>query len=179
MKKAFPLSDIVRIAVMAALIAVCSWLTVTIPFISEVPFTLQTFAVFFALEFAAGRNGTISILIYLLLGAVGVPVFSGFRGGIGHLLGPTGGYIVGFLLTGIIFWIFDKKFGVKSIMHYVILAAGLLACYACGTVWFTVQMSVPVGTALLKCVLPYIIPDVIKIGLAVLLASRLKKIIKV
>ena len=93
------------IALMAAIIAVCSWITVGI---GPVPFTLQTFGIFLALRFLGGKKGTAAIGIYMLLGAVGLPVLSGFRGGFGHILGPTGGYILGFLLSGIVVMIFEK-----------------------------------------------------------------------
>ncbi len=175
--KVFSVKDIVRIAVMSALLVVCSWITVSIP-VLNVPFTLQTFAVFFALEFIGGRNGTIAFLIYIVLGAVGVPVFSGFNGGIGHLFGPTGGYLIGFIFSCLIYWAFEKKFGYKSPVHYAILALALVACYLCGTIWFSIYMSKGFIPSLAMCVVPFIVPDVLKIALAVLLAVRLKKIIK-
>lgn len=176
--KLFTNRDLVRIAVMSALTVVCSWITVHIPVIS-VPFTLQTFAVFFALEFIGGRNGTISFFVYILLGALGVPVFSGFNGGFGHLFGPTGGYLIGFVLSCLIYWAFEKRFGYKSAFHYVVLAASLIACYICGTVWFSLYTNTPFITSLSVCVVPFIVPDVLKIALAVLLSVRLRKIIKI
>ena len=74
-------------ALMAVVLCICSWITV--PF--AVPFTMQTFAVFCSLLLLGGKLGTLSIGVYILLGMVGLPVFSGFRGGIGHIIGPTGG----------------------------------------------------------------------------------------
>jgi len=171
----FTVSDLVRIGVMAALIAVCSWITIP----ATIPFTMQTFAVYFALEFIGGRNGAVAYFLYALIGAVGVPVFSSFRGGLGHLVGPTGGYLVGFVFTGFIFWAFEKRFTCKNVCHYIVLAAGLAACYFFGTVWFMFQTGNDAASALMLCVVPYILPDVAKIALAVLLAVRLKKIIKI
>ena len=84
------ITSMIYIALMAVIITICSWISIPGP----VPFTLQTFAVFTALLLLGTRDGLISIVVYLLLGAVGVPVFSGFSGGIGHLLGPTGGYLI-------------------------------------------------------------------------------------
>ena len=162
---------------MTAAIAVCSWITV--PVIPEIPFTMQTFAVFFALEYAGGKCGTVSVVTYMALGALGVPVFSGFRGGVGHLVGPTGGYIVGFILTCAVFWMFEKQFSSGRAFHYVALALALVACYVAGTVWFIIQTKIPLDAALVKCVLPYIAPDAVKIALAVFLSAKLKKIIKV
>ena len=98
--------DIAYIGASAALIAVCSWISVPSP----VPFTLQTFAVFSAVGILGGRRGTIAVLVYLLLGAVGLPVFAGFRGGVGVLLGTTGGYIAGFLLAALLMWAAERLY---------------------------------------------------------------------
>ena len=99
MNNRFRVVDLTYMAVCAALIAICAWITVP----AAVPFTLQTFAIFFVLSLLGGKRGTIAILVYILLGAVGLPVFSGFNGGLGALLGTTGGYIFGFLFIGLIF----------------------------------------------------------------------------
>ena len=95
----FSTRDMAYIALMAVLLAVCSWISVPAP----VPFTLQTFGVFCALGLLGGRRGSTAVLLYILLGAVGLPVFSGFQGGLGKLLGPTGGYILGFLLSALLY----------------------------------------------------------------------------
>ena len=95
--KQFRVVDLTYMAVCAALIAVCSWISIP----AAVPFTLQTFAVFCVLGLLGGKRGTVSILVYILLGAIGLPVFSGFNGGIGALLGTTGGYIIGFIFVGL------------------------------------------------------------------------------
>ena len=163
----------------AVIIAVCSW--VSIP--TVVPFTLQTFAVFSVLGLLGGKRGTISILIHILLGAVGVPVFSGFSGGFGVLLGPTGGYIIGFILMGLLYWLMEKLFGVKIYVRIISMVLCLLVCYAFGTAWFMIvyaKQSGPIGlgTALLSCVVPFIIPDFVKMGLAMLITSRVGKYLK-
>ncbi len=176
--KIFTNRDLVRIAAMSALIVICSWITVQIPVVN-VPFTLQTFAVFFALEFIGARNGTIAFFVFIALGALGVPVFSGFDGGVGHLFGPTGGYLIGFVFSCLVYWIFEKRFSYRNILHYVVLAVSLVSCYLCGTAWFSLYMNKGFGASLIMCVVPFIVPDVLKIALAVLLAVRLKKIIKV
>ena len=92
--------DLVLIALFAALMALCAW--VTVPY--AVPFTMQTFGVFLALLLLGGKRGTICMAVYLLLGAVGLPVFSGFRGGVGALVGSTGGYLVGFIVSALLMW---------------------------------------------------------------------------
>ena len=104
------LTQIVFIGLFAALIAVCSQIQIPGP----VPFTLQTFAVFLAAGLLGGKRGSIAVLIYILLGAIGLPVFAGFKGGIGALLGTTGGYILGFILSMLVFILFELLFKEKA-----------------------------------------------------------------
>ena len=174
-KQKFGAKDIAFIALFTCLIAVCSWISIP----TTVPFTLQTFAVFMAVLCLGGRNGTISILVYILLGACGVPVFAGFAGGVGVILGSTGGYIVGFLLIGILFWV-AKNIAYKKVWTNIVFCAiGLVICYAFGTVWFMVVYgnttgSIGLWTALMWCVIPYLAWDALKIGLAIVLSRRLR-----
>ena len=112
MNKQFRVVDLAYMAVCAALIAICSWISIP----AAVPFTMQTFAVFCVLGLLGGKRGTISILVYILLGAVGLPVFAGFSGGIGILFGTTGGYIIGFIFVGLIYWAAEKLFGANDLL---------------------------------------------------------------
>ena len=171
--------ELVFTALMAVIIAVCSWISIP----TTVPFTLQTFGVFMAVGLLGGKKGTISVLVYILLGAVGVPVFAGFSGGIGVLFGTTGGYIVGFLLSGLVYWAMTAAFGEKLPIMIIAMVLGLLVCYAFGTAWFMIvyaKNTAPIGlmTALGWCVFPFIIPDCIKIALAIVLTKQLKKYVK-
>ncbi|MCD7731336.1 MAG: biotin transporter BioY [Oscillospiraceae bacterium] len=164
---------------MAVIIAVCSWISIP----TTVPFTLQTFGVFCALGLLGGKKGTFAVLVYIILGAVGVPVFAGFSGGIGALLGSTGGYIVGFLLSAIAYWLITKAFGDKLPVMIIAMAVGLIVCYAFGTIWFMYVYarntgSIGIITALGWCVFPFIIPDAIKIACAIILTKRLGKYVK-
>ena len=179
-KQRFKTIDMVYIAVGTVLIAVCSW--ISIPFI--VPFTLQTFAVFFVLSLSGGMKGTISIAIYILLGAIGVPVFSGMTGGIGKLAGVTGGYIIGFVFTGLLYWLIEILAGKKLTVKIISLAAGLLVCYAFGTAWFMVVYArqngpIGLGAALGMCVFPFILPDLAKLAAAVFVSLKLGKILHI
>lgn len=171
--------DLVYISIGAALIAICSWISIP----TAVPFTLQTFAVFLVLTLLGGERGTMATLVYVLLGAVGLPVFSGFAGGIGILFGNTGGYIIGFIFMGLIYILLTRFFGNKNVVRITALLAGLVACYAFGTAWFMhvyMRNSGDVGllTVLTWCVFPFIIPDLIKMALAVLIAKRIEPVIK-
>lgn len=172
--------DMVYIAVFAVLMAICSWISIP----TVVPFTLQTFAVFLAVGVLGGKRGSMAVLIYILLGAVGIPVFAGFQGGISIIVGNTGGYIIGFIFSALVMWAMEKLLGKKTWVLALSMVLGLIVCYAIGTVWFMAvyaKNSGPVGlaTVLGWCVIPFIIPDLIKIALALLLSKRLAKIIKV
>ena len=158
-------------ALFAALTAVCAWISIPV---LDIAFTMQTFAVFLTLGVLGGKWGSVSIAIYLALGAVGMPVFTGFQGGAGVLLGVTGGYIWGFLVSGLVYWALEKA------GRPLALGAGLLACYLCGSLWFTVYAGSGAGFAgaLLKCVVPYLAPDICKVVLAERTARRLARFVK-
>ena len=165
-------------AIMTAVICLCS--LITIPFFS-VPFTMQTFGIFLALEILGAKLGAASIGTYILLGLVGVPVFSGFGAGPAHIIGPTGGYIIGFLFTAIVYLVFESlvKTG-REITKWICRVVGLFVCYLIGTIWFVTVMgingkSIDIGAALTMCVLPFIIPDMIKIIFAVYIGKLIKK----
>ena len=179
MSEKHPLSvrSMAAIALMAALLCLCAWITV--PF--AVPFTMQTFGVFAALLLLGGRDGTLAVGLYLLLGCVGLPVFSGFRGGLGHLIGPTGGYLIGFLFTGLAHMLLEPlTLRCRPVPRIALLFAEHLLCYLVGTLWFVAVMGgrgTPYGffAALGLCVLPYVLPDLIKIALAELVCRRVGK----
>jgi biotin transport system substrate-specific component len=177
-KSSLSISDITLIALFTAVIAVCSWISIP----AAVPFTLQTFAVFLTAGLLGGKRGTLTVLVYILLGAIGLPVFSGFTGGIGHLLGPTGGYIIGFIFSALVMWFAENRFGKSLKVLAASMVIGLIVCYAFGTAWFMAVYTKETGeiglmTALGWCVFPYIIPDAVKIALAVILCRRLRPVI--
>ena len=166
--------DMVYIAVFAVLIAICSWISIPM----TVPFTLQTFAVFLAVGVLGGKRGSLAVLIYILLGAVGIPVFAGFSGGIGVLLGNTGGYIIGFLFSALLMWLIEKLFGRKTWVLGISMVLGLIVCYAIMVVYAQNSGAVGLATVLGWCVIPFIIPDLVKIALALTLSKRLSKALK-
>lgn len=169
------LKDTVLISLFASVIGASSLITIPAP----VPFTLQTLGVFCALTLLGGKRGLISIGLYITVGLVGVPVFSGFSAGIGHLVGATGGYVVGFLFTALLYWLITAVFGNKPKIKVCALLSGLILCYTIGTLWYTGiylgDMSLStIKSALLICVVPFIIPDIIKLTLAILLDRKLQ-----
>lgn len=171
--------DMVYIALFACLMAICAWISIP----GQIPFTLQTMGVFLAIGLLGGKRGTIAVLVYILMGAVGLPVFSGFSGGLGKLLGMTGGYIVGFLVSALLMWAMEALFGSKKWVLPVSMVVGLIACYAFGTAWFLAvytssKGAITLGAVLGMCVIPYIIPDAIKIAVALLLTKALKRFVK-
>ena len=168
--------DIAYIGVFTVLITICSWISIPTP----IPFTLQTFAVFLAVSILGGKRGTLAVVVYVLLGAIGVPVFAEFTGGIGIILGNTGGYIIGFIFSALVMWLIESLFGRKLWVQGIAMILGMSACYAVGTAWFMfVYMrdtgAVGLSTVLGWCVIPFIIPDAVKIALALMLSSALKK----
>lgn len=174
MKSRLATRDVAYIAMGVALIAVCSWIMVPM----TVPFTMQTFAVCLVSALFGLRRGLWTVGCYILLGTLGAPVFSGFRGGFGVLLGTTGGYIAGFLFTALVVGAAADRHGRRPAALFPAMALGVLLCYAFGTAWFMLvyaKTSGPVGlgTALAWCVLPWLLPDAVKIALAGSLAGRL------
>lgn len=155
-----------RAALFAALLAACAWISLPV---GDIGFTLQTFGVFLTLGVLGGKWGTVSILIYLLLGSIGLPVFSGFRGGPGMLLGVTGGYLWGFVVAGLVYWALERRGNLLA------MVLGMAACYLCGSLWFTLYSGGGIGLVFLRCVVPYLIPDALKIWLAYTLSRRLRR----
>lgn len=178
-KAKFSTKDLAYIAIFAALLAICSWISIN----TVVPFTLQTFGVFLTCGLLGGRRGTLAILLYLLMAAVGIPVLAGFTGGLGILLGSTGGYIIGFVLIALLLWGIERFFGDRLWLLGIGMVLGMILCYFFGTVWYMavyMQSEGPLSilTALSWCVFPFVIPDAVKIALALLLTARLRRYVK-
>ena len=177
-KRNIKIKDLAYIGVSSAIIAVCAW--ITIPF-GAVPFTLQTLAVCLVAGLFGAKTGMASVAVYILIGAIGVPVFSGFKGGIGVIAGATGGYIIGFIFTALITGIISNRTK-KPFLVFGEMLLGIAACYIFGTVWFMLvytKEAMPLSKTLALCVTPFIIPDIIKAAAAAFLVYRLRdKILK-
>ena len=174
------IKDIVFIGISAALIAVCSWISIPLP---TVPITLQTMGVCLIAGLFGLKRGTLATAVYIALGALGVPVFSGFTGGVGIILGQTGGYIIGFIFTALIVGLASDKFKGRLLPLILSMVIGILVCYAFGTAWFAVvyaKSNEPASllTILGWCIFPFLLPDAVKIAVAAVLANRLKKFVK-
>lgn len=168
--------DLTYMAIFAALMAVCAWISIP----AAVPFTLQTMGVFLTVGLLGGRRGALSILLYILMAAVGLPVLAGFKGGLGALLGNTGGYVLGFLLSALVMWALERCLGRRLWVLGLGMVLGLLVCYAFGTAWFMVLYirangAVSLWTVLGWCVIPFILPDLLKIAGALALTARLRR----
>lgn len=169
----------------AAVTAIGSFVSVPLGF-TPVPVNLATLAVFLTGGLLGAKYGTISEVVYVLIGAVGVPVFAGFRGGISVLAGPTGGYIIGYIAAALIIGlILDKCFCSENMSTgntYAVLVlamiAGLAACYLLGTLWFIISTGTGVWASLTACVFPFLIGDTVKIIAAVILVKKLRPLLR-
>ena len=180
--------DIVLEAIGAAIIVIGSYISLTV---LTVPFTLQTLAIFAVLMTTGGKRGTVSIFCYLLLGTIGLPVFAGFKGGFASILGPTGGFLIGFIPMGLIYLVLaDKVFDIESMSRgrRVAFKAWIsvvceLVLYIVGVAWFMTVYAAqtgPVGlmTALGWCVFPFLIPDAVKIVFAITVSEACRGAVK-
>ena len=178
MQKKKRLSDIAIMGLSVAVLAVSAWISIPL---GSIPVTLQTMAVCLIAGLLGPKKSLLTILIYMLAGFVGLPVFSGFNGGAFVILGPTGGYILGFVLTVLVSSLAAKKTdNVLALSSLMFL--GIVVCYMTGSIWFYFvynrESQISFYKILSMCVIPFIIPDIIKAILAAFLTKRLKRYIK-
>ena len=164
--------QMVLIALMTAVTCVLGPLSIPLPF-SPVPISLTNFAIFLAIFVLGMKSGTISFIIYLLLGAVGVPVFSSFRGGFQVLAGPTGGYLIGFIFLALIMGFALEHFDRKLVPTIIGMIIGMAVCYAFGTVWLAKLLSLSFKEGLMMGVIPYLQGDAAKIIIAAIVGPKL------
>ena len=168
------------IALFAVIIAICS--RITIP--AAVPFTLQSLGVFLAFSVLGGKRGLICVLIYLALGFIGLPISASGQAGFAMLTGLTGGYLIGWIFFGIVFWLFEERLGRTRAIKYISMTVGMIVCYAVGAIWFAVVYSqsnsdVSVWTVLCLSVFPFVIFDAVKMALAEILSEKIKRAVKI
>ena len=166
--------QMVLIALMTAVTCVLGPLSIPLPF-SPVPISLTNFAIFLAIFVLGMKSGTISFIIYLLLGAVGVPVFSSFRGGFQVLAGPTGGYLIGFIFLALIMGFALEHFDRKLVPTIIGMIIGMAICYIFGTAWLAGQLGMSFVAALGVGVIPYLPGDTAKIIIAIIAGPQIRK----
>lgn len=164
--------QLVLAALFAALTAVCSQIQIPLPMI---PINLALFAVHLCGALLGAKWGALSMAVYALLGAVGVPVFAGFGSGPAVLFGKTGGYIIGYILCAAIVGLLSRRLGFTFPKLCLSMAVGVIVCYVFGTAWFMAISGLNLATSLSYCVLPFLPGDAVKILLAAFLALRLRK----
>lgn len=178
-KKIFDLKSMVLMALFAALTCVLAPLSIPI---GPVPISLTNLVIYFSLYVLGWQRATITYLVYLLLGLVGLPVFSGFEGGVGKLAGPTGGYLIGFIFMAVISGLFVKMKEDEVILNRVLGIAGMilgtLVAYALGTAWFCYSTGNGLSAALVSCVIPFVPGDLVKIIVAAVIAPTIAKQIR-
>lgn len=163
-------------ALMAAIICVLGPLSLPLPF-SPVPISLTMIGIYLAVYAVGMWRGTVAFLVYLLLGLVGLPVFSGFTGGPAKLLGPTGGYLIGFIFTALISGFFIDRFWKKRLLSALGMILGIGVTYVFGTVWLAYVAGMTFGQALAAGVIPYVGFDLVKIVILMIVGPELKKVL--
>ncbi|MCL2286753.1 MAG: biotin transporter BioY [Firmicutes bacterium] len=170
-KMSLSVRDICFISLFAAIIAVVSQLSIPMPY--GVPMTMQTFIIPLAGVILGAKKGAVSVLVYVLVGAVGLPVFAGFSGGVGIIVGIRGGFIISFPVMAITAGIGMGKNNILWLVSW--LAAGAVINFACGMLWFSIVMPADLTTAFIACVLPFIPTCIVKIILLTVMAKPVKR----
>ncbi len=168
------LRGLLLISLFAAVISVCS--VIAIPF--TVPFTLCTLGIFTALNTLGGLFGGAAVMLYIFIGAVGLPVYSGFMSGVGHIMGASGGFILGYAAAALIYLLLEKIFGQEEGIKLICSFFAQAAIYLCGTLWFVYVYGAGNGffAALTITCLPFILPDAAKIFVAHYISKRIRKL---
>lgn len=180
MSKTFSTKNIALMAIFVALMAVCSWISLSF---GQITFSLQTFAVFVTVGLLGLKRGTISVVVYILLGLAGVPVFAGFTGGIGVIAGYLGGFIVGFLPAAIIIGLIIMLVKVegefkKMMVMFIAMLLGDAVCFLIGGIWFKNVLELDWASTFSLSMAPYIVPDIAKMLVAIIVINRVKAYVK-
>ena len=166
--------NLTTISLFVSFTVVCSQISIPLPF-TPIPMNLALISVFMSGYVLGSAKGTISQFIYVLLVCVGVPVFANFHGGIGIVVGPKGGYTIGYIATSFIIGLFVKSKRGFTIIGLSMIA-GLLACYCLGMLWFMISTKTNIFKAVLIYIIPFFIGDILKIALSIFFSKRLKTI---
>ena len=165
-------------AITAAIL--CIFAPISLP-VGAVPVSLSTFAICLISSFTPYKQSVAAVIIYIMLGTAGLPVFSGFIGGFQQISGITGGFIIGYIPCALITSSLIGKFSDKKFIYPLSMAIGVSVCYIFGTLWYSLQTNTGIAASVAVCVLPFIAGDIIKISAAsvtgIILRKRLKKYI--
>lgn len=173
----FLTKDLIICSIFASITAILSQVSIPIPF-TTVPLTMQVFAVTLAGVVLGAKRGFISQTVYVFIGSIGIPVFAQMSGGIGVVLGPTGGFILGFPLMALVVGYFSEKF--KNPIYILLgMIVGLLIDYTIGTIMFSVITKMTFNQSIMACIVPFIPLDFMKILLATTVGIGVSKRIKV
>ena len=173
-KNTISTSTMAVVALMTAVMCVLSPFSIPV---GVIPISLSTFGLYLAVQILGGKKATIVCLMYLLIGFVGLPVFSGFTGGPAKLFGPTGGYLIGYLLLTVVAGFFVDKCPKKRKWCLLGLVLGTVACYGVGTMWLAVQTGLDFRRALMVGVVPFLFGDAVKIVASVWMGEVIRKAI--
>ena len=172
-KRALSIQDLCLIGVVTSILIIMAQISIPMPL--GVPMTMQTFAVMLAGILLGPQKGTLTIIIYLLLGAIGLPVFSNFRGGLQCLIGPTGGFLWTFPIMASLTGFGAKYLSRHRIIFVLSLISGNIINLLCGTVFFSILQKIPFSAAIATCLLPFIPATILKIILATIAGTKIRK----
>ena len=174
------LKNSILIALFSIIFLICS--RIAIPYV--IPFTLQSLGVFLTFGLLGGKRGLLSLFLYLTLDLIGIPISATGEAGINLFFAPTAGYLIGWILCGVLFLIVETKFGNCNKTRLITFSIGTIICYISGTIWFTLIYAynntvVDLWTALCYCVFPFVIFDIIKLLIANVITNKLHDKIKI
>lgn len=169
-KRRIDTKSLTRIAVFAALLAICSQISIPMP--SGVPITLQTFAVSLIGYTLSKRDATLAVVVYLLLGAVGIPVFAGFKGGAMLFVGLTGGFLIGFIPVAWLTSIGKDSHPIKAFLWGML---GMVALFVIGTIQFSLISGTPIGQSVMMVAVPFIPKDIVTVVIAYIIGKTIRQ----
>ena len=176
-KENFYIKDLTYMGISLALIIICTWIYIP----TTIPFTLQTFAIFTTIGILGTKKAFITILAYLFLGIIGLPIFSNFNSGISAIVGPTGGFLLSFMVITLITGKLLEILPDNKVNQFISMLVGLLICYLIGIIWFiNMYLGVFNYESIIKglsiAIIPFIIPDILKILLSISIINKFKRL---
>ncbi|MEZ4357483.1 MAG: biotin transporter BioY [Eubacteriales bacterium] len=163
---------LISCALFAALTAVLAQIQVPL---YMVPINLALITVYLSGTLLGAKYGSLSMFLYVIIGALGIPVFAGFAGGLGVLFGKTGGYIIGYIIAAFLIGLLSNFWGFTFLRLLYAMIIGTLSCYLVGTLWFMFVTKIDLWASLTYCVFPFVLGDLVKMILAASLTLRLRK----